>query len=407
MEEQMKKRGVPPLLRGLLFLLLLAGIAAVLLAVLSGMDAGSLGKTGLSELLERAGKAFEEEMPSQQAIVALSAEEPLPAMSVQGENLVLCSNGELRCLDSEGLERWIKPVQLQTPFVTADGRDVLYADLTGGTYGVVRDGAAFFEKTGEERIFNASMSRDYILLLLKSADSGYSAVLEGLSREGAPVFKSFLTEYTPFLVRQNPDSGQDSVILSGISATRLEAGAVVEFLAPDMTRLGGVSAEDDLYPVILQMNDGTTCLAGEKSLRLVDRDLAVVGEYRPEGDDITAAALLDGTYPVVAVLDGKRFETTRQEKTWVRMLNRDGTLLRESVQDGRVIRMLSGPGCIALQMETRVVFLNADGSELLSFDARNSVQDVVLTEKGIAYVMADSQVTTLRLKVRKKFLGIF
>ncbi len=407
MEEQTKKRGLSPWIRGLLFLLLLAGIGAVLLAVLSGMGADSIGNAGLSELLKKAGTAFGEEKPAQQAIVTLAADEPLPAMTAQGENLILCTNGELRSLDSEGGERWSKPLQLETPFVMADGRDVLYADLSGKTYGVVRDGTPFFEKVGDERIYNAYMSRDYILLLLKGAEAGYSAVLAGLSREGAPVFQSYLTEYTPFAVLQAPETNQDSIILSGLSAPQLKAGAVVEFLGPDMTRRGGVSTENDLYPVILQLANGTTGLVGEKSLKLVDRDLAAVGEYKPVGDDITAAALINGNTPVVAVLDGKRYETTRQEKSWIRVLNPDGTLLRETVQDGRVIRMIPGPGCVALVMENRVVFLNADGTELSVFEARKSIQNVALTAKGIAYVMADNQVTTLRLGIHKKFLGLF
>lgn len=407
MEEESKSRGMNPFIRFLLLLILLAVICGLLLFALTGADVRTIGKSGWAAFWQQAVQSFTEELPRKQIVSTLSLEEPEPVMAVQGEAVLLGTNGELRCLNADGTERWTRPVQLESPFVTAYGRDVLYADLAGKKYGIVRDGNFFFEKETENRIYNAALSRDYILLLEKGSNAGYKAILEGLSREGASVFTSYLTDYTPFSVHQAPETGQDSLILSGLSAAQLQAGAAVEFISPDMTRRGGISAENDLFTIVLQMMNGSTALVGEKGLKLVDRDLAAVGEYVPAGDTITAATLLDGQYPVVAVFDNKRYETTRQEKTFVRILNADGSLKREIVQEGRVNRLVSGPECIGLVLENRVIFMDAVGTELLTFDARSSIRKVSVTTKGMAYIMADGQVIALRLHTRQKFLGVF
>lgn len=407
MEDQSKNRPINPFIRFLLLLILIAAIFGLLLFALTGANIGTIEQSGWAAFWQQAVSSFNEELPQKQVVVTLPVEEPAPAMAVQGEAVLLCSGGELRCMNSDGTDKWVRPVQLGTPYVTAYGRDVLYADLAGKKYGIVRDGSLFFEKETDNLIYNATLSRDYVLLLEKGSDAGYAAILEGLSREGASVFKSFLTDYTPFSVHQAPETGQDSLILSGLSATQLLAGAAVEFIAPDMTRRGGFSAENDLFTVVLQMSDGSTALVGEKELKLVDRNLEASGGYAPAGDAISAAALLDGRNPVVAVFDNKRYETTRQEKTFVRILNTDGTIKREIVQEGRVNRLIPGPECIGLVLENRVIFVDGVGTELASFDARGSIQKVIVTAKGLAYIMADGQVTALRLHTRQKFLGVF
>jgi hypothetical protein len=407
MEEQPKKRGVNPFIRFLLLLILIAVICGLLLFALTGADVGIIGKSGFAAFWQQAVQSFTEELPQKQVVTSFTAEEPEPVMAIQGEAVLLCTGGELRCMNADGTERWIRPVQLGTPFVTAYGRDVLYSDLSGKKYGIVRDGAFFFEKETENQIYNAFLSRDYILLLEKGTKSGYAAILEGFSREGAAVFTSYLNEYAPFSIHQAPETGQDSLVLSGLSATQMQAGAAVEFIAPDMARRGGVTAENDLYTIILQMMNGSTALVGEKGMKLLDRELATAGEYKPEGDAITAAALLDGKYPVLAVFDNKRYDTTRQEKTNVRILNEDGSLKREIVQEGRVDRLVPGPGCIGLVLANRVIFVDAVGTELMTFDARGSIRKVAVTANGMAYIMADGQVTALRLRVRQKFLGVF
>ena len=146
MEEQPKKRGVNPFIRFLLLLILIAVICGLLLFALTGADVGIIGKSGFAAFWQQAVQSFTEELPQKQVVTSFAAEEPEPVMAIQGEAVLLCTGGELRCMNADGTERWIRPVQLGTPFVTAYGRDVLYSDLSGKKYGIVRDGAFFFEK---------------------------------------------------------------------------------------------------------------------------------------------------------------------------------------------------------------------------------------------------------------------
>lgn len=394
-----------PWLRVLLFLLLLVILGGLALLALTGADPTKLREIGIVALLQDARASLGEEAPRQQLLMEIPADAPYPLLSAQGELALLCTTGELRALDEDGVERWLRPVQLQTPFICVEGRDVLYADLSGRTYGIVRDGASFFEKQSQHPLYNAYLSRDFIFLLQHSEDAGYSAVLEGVSREGGAVFTSFLTDYTPFSVRQAPQTGQDAIVLSGLSAQLTAAGGAVEFMAPDTTRLGGISSESDLFPVILQLNNGFTALVGESVMRVVDRDLLSVASYGTEGNTITAAALLDGAKPVLALLDAKRYETTRQEKTWLRVFDAAGAMKREFPQDGHVTRMVTAPGLIAAMTARQVCFYDGEGNELLTFNAREAVADVVLTQKGNAYVLADGALHLVRVKPRKRLFG--
>ena len=389
----------------LFFLLLLAALSGLTLLALTGADPAQIRELGVGALFRTAADKLGEEPPQQVALLSLPEDMPQPILSVQGELAVLCSTGELRAIDEDGVERWLRPVQMQTPYVRVDGRDVLYADLSGRTYGIVRDGVSFFEKESRHPLYNAYLSRDFILLLQHSEDAGYSAILDGVSREGGSVFTSYLTDYTPFLVRQAPQSGQDAIILSGLSAQLTSAGGAVEFMSPDTARLGGISSESDLFTVVLQLSNGSTALVGETVMRLVDKDLLAVADYHPEGNPITAAALLQGQSPVLALLDAKRYETTRQEKTWLRVFSESGVLQREFMQDGRVIRMVTAPGLIAAMTEQRVCFYDTEGNEVATFDARESVQDLALTEKGKAYVLADDQLSLVRVKTRRSLFS--
>lgn len=394
-----------PWLRILFFLLLLVALSGLALLALTGADPAKLRETGIVALLQDARERLGEEAPRQQVLLEIAPDAPRPLLSAQGEFVLLCTNGELRALDEDGVERWIRPVQLQTPFISVEGRDVLYADLSGRTYGIVRDGASFFEKQSQHPLYNAYLSRDFIFLLQRSEDAGYSAVLEGISREGGAVFSSYLTDYTPFIVRQAPQTGQNAIVLSGLSAQLTAAGGAVEFMAPDTTRLGGLSSDQDLFPVVLQLDNGHTVLVGESVMRVVDRDLLSVTNYGTDGNPITSAALLDGTKPVLALLDAKRYETTRQEKTWLRVFDAAGAMKREFPQDGRVARLVTAPGLIAAMTARQVCFYDGEGNELLTFNAREAVEDVVLTQKGNAYVLADDALHLLRVKPRKRLFG--
>lgn len=407
MEEPRRKPAFRLVLRILLFLALLAAILGLLLIALTGADPAQIREDGLSAFFQQAAASFSEEAPRERPVADLTGVEGGTALAVLNESLLLCTTGELRCLDAEGTEQWVKPVDLASPSLSVQGRDVLYADLAGNRWGIVRDGVGFFEKQAEHPIRNAFLSRDYALLLEKGGEAGYSAILEGLSREGAPVFTSYITDYTPFLVRHDPETGQNALVLSGLSTADLQAGGAVEFLAPDMTRLGGVAAQDDLYAIVLQLANGSTALVGERGVKLVDREFLAVGAYDPEGNPITAATLLDGASPVVAVLDGKRYETTRQEKSWIRVLDATGRMQREFVVEGRVRRLINAPNCIGVQTAQGVQFLDAAGAEITAFHAKSAVQNVVLTHKGLAYIQADGAVTALRVKERKRFLGLF
>ena len=407
MEEPRRTPASRLVLRILLFLVLLAAILGLLLMALTGADPAQIRNGGLPAFWNQVTASLSEEAPRQQVVADLTGVEGETAMAILNENLLLCTTGELRCLDAEGTEQWVKPVDLTSPMLSVQGRDVLYADLAGNGWGIVRDGAGFFEKQAEHPLRNAFLSRDYALLLEKGGEAGYSAILEGLSREGAPVFTSYITDYTPFLVRHDPETGQNALVLSGLSTADLQAGGAVEFLSPDMTRLGGVTADDDLYASVLQLANGSTALVGAQSVKLVDREFLAVGEYDPEGNPITAAALLDGASPVVAVLDGKRYDTTRQEKSWVRVLDATGRMQREFVVEGRVHRLIGAPDCIGVQTGQGVQFFDAAGAEITAFHAKASVQNAVLTSKGLAYIQADGAVTALRVKERKRFLGLF
>ena len=403
-EEEPVRRN--PWLGILFFLLLLAALSGLTLLALTGADPAQIRELGVGALVRSAADKLGEEPPQQAVLLSLPEDMPQPALAVQGELALLCSTGELRAIDEDGVERWLRPVQLQTPHVRVDGRDVLYADLSGRTFGIVRDGVSFFEKQSKHPLYNASLSRDFILLLQHAEDAGYSAVLDGVSREGGSVFTSYLTDYTPFLVSQSPQSGQEAIILSGLSAQLTSAGGAVEFMAPDTTRLGGISSDSDLFTVVLHLNNGYTALIGETVMRLVDRDLLSVAEYKPEGNPITAAALFQGQSPVLALLDAKRYETNRQEKTWLRIFSETGVLKREFMQDGRVVRIATASGLIAAMTEQRVCFYDAEGKEVATFDARESVQDVALTDKGKAYVLADDQLTLVRVGTHRTLFGL-
>lgn len=407
MEEQPRKPASGLVLRILLFLLLLAAILGLLLLALTGADPAQIRSGGLSAFWNQVTASLTEETPQQQVVADLAGIEGETALAVFNESLLLCTTGELRCLDQSGTEQWVRPVSLTAPMLSVQGRDILYADLAGRTWGVVRDGEGFFEKQAKYPLRNAFLSRDYALLLEQGVEAGYSAILEGFSREGSPVFTSYITDYTPFLVRHDPESGQRALVLSGLSTADLKAGGAVEFLAPDMTRLGGVTADNDLYAVVLQLADGATALIGEQGVKLVDRDFLPVGEYDPAGNPITAGALLDGATPVVAVLDGKRYDTTRQEKSWVRMLDATGRMQREFIVDGRISRLITAPGCIGVQTAQGVQFFDGAGTAIAAYRAKAAVQNAVLTKGGLAYIQADDAVTVLRVKERKRFLGLF
>ena len=392
-------------LRLLLFLVLLVVLGGLAMLALTGADFSSLRETGIRGLIEDARSHVGETLPQQQTLRELSADAPLPVLAVQGETALLCSGGELRALDEDGVERWIRPVQLQTPYVCVSGRDVLYADLSGRTYGIVRDGVSFFEKQSRHPLYNAWLSRDFVFLLQHAEDPGYSAVLDGVSREGGAVFSSYFTDYTPFLVRQAPQTGQSAIVLSGLSAQLTAAGGAVEFMAPDTTRLGGISSDTDLFAVVLQLTNGHTALVGAQQMRVVDRELLPVATYETDGNPITAATLLDGTQPVLALQDAKRYETTRQEKTWIRIFDATGAMKREFPQDGRVTRLVAASGLIAAMTERDVRFYDAEGNLLFVYNARQAVVDVALTEKGNAYVLADNALHLVRVNPGKKWIG--
>lgn len=404
MDEQPIKKGMNPFFRFLLFLLMLVAILGLLLLALTGLAPQDLVKGDVPSIVRQVQSAFGEKEPQEQITSVLGEQDPSPYMAIQGDNVVLATAGEIRALSANGTQRWSVAVHLAEPIVSVHGQDVLYADLDGKNFGLVRDGSVFFEKQSNNRIVGAALSRDFILLLTKGLEAGYTAIMEGYSRDGATVFTSYFTDYTPFSVFHKPESGQDNFFISGLSVDGLKSGAVVEYMSPNTERLGGITAEDDLYAVLLQSKDGKTALVGEHGLKFVDKDLAAAGEYSASGNRITAAALLDETFPVVALRDEKRYQSTRQEKSWLRILHMDGSVKWETVVDGSVNRLLSGNGFIGIVQEDQVLFIDALGNELFSFFAKGKIDDVVVSPGGLAYILSDRKITAVRV-IEKK--GLF
>ena len=405
MEEQVdiqkRKKSSGVFLRILIFLLFLAAICTLLYITLTGLSPKDLLNEDVSSLWQRIVFSYSEDMPQKQLTLSLSEDDSIPELAVQGEVLVVCTPGEVKAFNSDGSERWTIPVRLSVPYITSIGRDVLYADLDGKSFGMIRDGSLFFEKQSENRIYHASLSRDFILLLTKGDETGYTSIMEGYSREGNPVFTSHFTDYTPFAVFHHPESGQKNLIISGISISSLKTNAAIEFITPDMTRLGGIQAEDDLYAIILQLSNGSTAFIGEREMKIVDKDFVTVGSYTSEGNIITAAALESSIDPVLAIFDQKRYETMRQEKTWLRTLSADGVLKRETVIEGRVNRLVAGKDILGIIQDKSVTFIDLAGNFIQTYETGSMINDIKITPNGLAYILADNQIISLRIREKK------
>lgn len=407
MEEQGRPKKANYALRILVFLVLLVFILVMVILAITGMAPSEIQSYGLRSVWQRVASAMGEEAPMQQILFTLPQDEPEFFIASQGENLLLATTGEIRSIGESGEELWSRPVQLEQPFLAAHGDDVLYADLGGRTFGIIRAGAAFIELQSTNLIYNAAISRDFILVLQDGQAEGYTAILQGYTRDGVNAFTSYITDYTPFLVRHTPETGQNAIIMSGISTTNLVPEGSVEFIAPDMTRLGGLSAEDDLFAVVMQLDSGKTALVSEKSVRIVDRELMPIGNYASEGNPITAATLLGGKSPVIAVLDSMRYDTSRSERTWLRFLLSTGMLQREIVIEGKVTKLLSGGDFIGVITDRNVSFLDEEGEKIAAFDAKQSITDLVMTDSGNAFILADGQIILFRLQQSAGFLGLF
>lgn len=405
--ENEKKRKGFSFLKLALFLLIvviITGVALYAFLDINPLDVVTDGIVGLYQRVFTIGTA--EFSESVKTIVTYDTNENI-ACTVRDNDLVILTISALKRYDSEGREKEYVPVNLKKPFVQAGDNGILVADIGGRYLCLVNGGKILWEKNIEEDIVNASLSEDFILVITKSRQSGYKRTIRSYSTRGDEVSLRNVSNYYPFAAYHYPEFNKSSFIVSGIEASGLETNGLFEFLDPSMNQKASIRGEKEILLGSVPLAKESLLLYGEESVMLINQSNQTLWEKRLTAAKITAASVLEDKYPVLAELNTDLLSRERREETTIRILNSDGTDKVQKVLDAKVTSLSSRGRTVAALAGSEVYFLNAGGEVIDRYTDKADVSSVYLAKEDLAYVVSSGNVTRVKVKGIKRFLGIF
>ncbi len=323
------------------------------------------------------------------------------------DNLVVASVSSVKIIDPDGMEKAYIPVSLKKPYVQSYSNDTLVADLAGHYFALIINNRIAWEKNIDEIIVNASISDTWILLITESEQSGYKRTIRAYSRDGQEISFRSVSNYYPFAVINFPDFNESLFAVNSIEVSGLEANGLFEFLDPSMNQKASIRGKSEVFGGCYPLVEDRLFVFGEKSIMTMDYGFNTVWEKSIEGFAITAANVIQGKYPVVALFDSELYSRERHHLTKIKIYNSNGTEKAYLDIDAKVTGIASNKKTAAVIAESEVFFINGDGQIMDRYTAKSNVTGVYLAKDDMAYVVSSDTVSRVKIKVTQKFLGIF
>ncbi|NLB77699.1 MAG: hypothetical protein GX796_02315 [Clostridiaceae bacterium] len=323
------------------------------------------------------------------------------------DNLVVASISSVKIIDPDGMEKAYIPVSLKKPYVQSYSNDTLVADLSGHYFALIINNRIAWEKNIDEIIVNARISDTWILLITESEQSGYKRTIRAYSRDGQEISFRNVSNYYPFAVMNFPEFNKALFAVSSIEVSGLETNGLFEFLDSSMSQKASIKGKSEVFGGCFLLAEDRLFVFGEKSIMSIDSGFNTVWEKSFEGFSITAANVIQGKYPVVALLDSEIYSRERQHLTKLKIYDNNGTEKAYFDIDSKVTGIVAKKKTAAIIAESEVLFINGDGQIMDRYTAKSNVTGVYIAKDDMAYVVSSDTVIRVKIKVTQKFLGIF
>ncbi len=110
----------------------------------------------------------------------------------------------------------------------------------------------------------------------------------------------------------------------------------------------------------------------------IDKGYHTIWEKNYEEYSVTAANVINGRFPVAALLNNEKYSRDRHFLTTIQIYNGNGTEKTGFDIDAKVTGIVSKKKTAAVIAESEVLFINEDGEIMDRFTARSNVSGVYL-----------------------------
>ncbi|MGI6124423.1 MAG: DUF5711 family protein [Acetivibrionales bacterium] len=391
----------------LLIVIIVAGVTLYSFLDINPLDVLKEGVTGLYNRIFTVGSSEIDTLKETVKTVATIDKSENIHCTTVSNNLVVASISSVKIVDPDGMEKAYIPVSLKKPFVLSYLDDTLVADLAGHYFALIMNNRIAWEKNIDEIIVNASISDTWILLITESEQSGYKRTIRAYSRDGQEISFRTVSNYYPFAIMNYPEFNKASFAVSSIEVSGLEANGLFEFLDPSMNQKASIKGKSEIFGGSFPMAEERLFVYGENSIMAIDNGFRTVWENNFDGFSITAANVIRGKFPVVALLNSEVLSRDRRHLTTLKIYNDNGTEKTHFDIDAKVTGISSKKKTAAIIAESEVLFINEDGQIMDRYTAKSDVKGVYLASDDIAYVVTADTISRVKVKVTQKFLGIF
>lgn len=394
------------LIRFLIFFAIIISVAFVALYSFFHINPLDAIKSGFDGIYQKMIQTVGESTQKVTEVFSNDAGEQL-SYGTLSSGIAVCSVSMVRFIDSDGTERWFVPVMLKKPLIRTDNQDVLVADLEGRYFGLIRDGKVLWDKTLDVDIINASFSKDWVLLITKSDQTGYKRTIHAYSRDGQEIAFRNMSDYYPIAAYHFPQFDAADFVVCGVETQGLETASLFEFLDLSMNQKGSIRADNAIYTGALPFSEERLLLFGEKSLTCVDKKLGTLWDINLGDNYLTAAGTTPHDTTVAAVLNGEIMNREKRQRTALQMINNQGKVTSSSDIDAAVTGIKTAGRTIACVAGFEVYFMNDKGEIMDMYTSKSTVDDVYMADEGLAYVVSGGKVVSIKVEVKNKFLGVF
>lgn len=317
------------------------------------------------------------------------------ALSVYNNSVIICTGDSVKSFSDEGTEQWSIPVTINNPLLKTAGPYLLVADMGGKDIYVISGRGIKWSKKLDSNIINADISECGYVSVVQEA-KGYKAAVTAFNLQGSPFFTRTIAENYIISARVSPSGKQ--VLINGVDASGIKAGASLEFTDILGTPLAGKIPKEDVIFSSAWYLDNDYVLAISDSLVLcLDKNRNEKWKQDFAGRKVYSSGVAQGKYAVVAVSGRDKPGVFDGNASELKIFNANGQQGAVCPIDADVENIGICSDMIAVNTGREVYFINTKGKLIGKYASKIDIIEASFLSRKSAAIITKGSVVVYKM----------
>lgn len=307
--------------------------------------------------------------------------------------IVKCSRDNIVYVDSNGNEQWTYSLSLSNPVVKSAGGYLLVADYGARTILEFNGKELRWEKELDNKIINADInSKGYVTVVHE--DERSRGAVSVYDRQGIDCFT--LGKADNFVLSSDVSPDGKKVFINSVDTSSINMNAIVEFTDLKGTMLSAkIEKEDSVFPSVRFMQEGLLAV-GDSMFIILDGDFNEKLQYNVKGK-IFSSCIAEQKYAVIAANPEESTGVFESGSSGVWVYNGEGERVSEYNLKGEVKNLKSYDDTIAVNLGSKLCFINIKGELLAEYSSSYDIKDVFFISRREVLVVCNEKFLVIKM----------